>query len=98
MRHAGCRFGDKRQRSTYSVYIVYVHGKVAPGKCRAARKAVRGECLQSWGVGCRSGDKRQWSAYSACTVYVRGRVAPRKCRAARKAVRGGRPTELVRGL
>jgi len=77
---------------------MYVHGTVAPGECRAARKAVRGEGLQSWGVGCRSGDKRQRSIYSVCRVYVHGGVAPRKCRAARKAVRGGRSTELGRGL
>ena len=42
MRRAGCRFGDKRQRSAHGVCTVYVHGKAAPGKCRAARKAVRG--------------------------------------------------------
>jgi len=98
MRRTGCRFGDKRQRSAYNVCTVYVHGRVASGKCRAARKAVRGEGLQSWGVGYRSGDKCQWSAYSVCRVYVRGRVAPGKYRAARKAVRGGRSTELGRGL
>jgi len=94
----GCRSGDKRQRSAHSVCRVYVHGRVAPRECRAARKAVRGKGLQSWGVGCRSGDKRQRSIYSVCRVYVHGKVAPRKCRAARKAARGGRSTELGRGL
>ena len=69
---------------------MYVHGRVAPGECRAARKAGREKVLQSWGVGCRSGDKCQRSIYSVCRVYVHGRVAPRKCRAARKAAKGGR--------
>jgi len=77
---------------------MYVHGRVAPGECRAARKAAKGEGLQSWGVGCRLGDKRQQSVNSVRTVYVHGRVAPRKCRAARKTVKGGRSTELGRGL
>ena len=80
------------------MYRMYVHGKVAPRMCRAARKAVRAEGLQSWGVGCRSGDKRQWSAYSVYRVYVHRRLATGECRAARKAVRGGRSTELGRGL
>jgi len=39
---AGCRSGDKRQRSAYSVCVVCVPGRAAPGKCRAARKAVTG--------------------------------------------------------
>jgi len=38
----GCRSGDKHQRSASSVCTVYIHGRVAPRKCRAARKAVRG--------------------------------------------------------
>ena len=80
------------------MYRVYVHRRLATGECRAARKAVRWEGLQSWGMGCRSGDKRQCSVYSVCKVYVHGNVAPRMCRAARKAVRGGRSTKLGRGL
>ena len=39
----GCRSGNKRQRCAYGVCRVYIHGSVAPRKCRAARKAVRGE-------------------------------------------------------
>ena len=39
---AGCRSGDKRQRSANSMCTVYVHGRVAPRECRAARNAAKG--------------------------------------------------------
>ena len=84
----GCRSGDKRQQSVCSPYTVYVHGTTAPGKCRAARKAVEGEGLQRWCVGCRSGDKRQRSICSVCTIHIRGRVAPGKCRGSEEGGEG----------
>ena len=38
----GCRSGDERQRNACGVCTVYVHGRLAPGECKAARKAVKG--------------------------------------------------------
>ena len=50
MWRVGCRFGDKHQQSAYSVCTVYVHGRAAPGKCRAARKVVMGSTELAHGL------------------------------------------------
>ena len=40
MRRAGCRFGDKRQRSRCDMCTMYVHGRVVPGTVAQSGKAL----------------------------------------------------------
>ena len=46
----GCRSGDKRQQSAYSVCIVYVHVRVAPGKCRGSEEGGEGRTVYRAGA------------------------------------------------
>jgi len=95
---AGCRSGDKRQRNAYSMCTMYVHGRLAPGECRAVRKAVGGKVYSAgvWAVDRATSVSGAFAVCVQCT-YVE-KSLPGSVGAARRAARGRKSTELRRGL
>jgi len=91
MWRAGCMFGDRHQRRVYDMCTMYVHGRVAPGKCRGGEEG--GEGGKVYRAGARAVG-RVTSVIEAYAVYVQCTCVevslPGSVGAARKAARGGR--------